>query len=82
MAFTDDDIRKMIVSKRICPGVYRVTDGSNTVCVERLDFGYGDEWVAQAEDIPLVGSDPLPTYRDAKQAAIEILAEWEELRKV
>jgi hypothetical protein len=70
-----------ITTRKYCAGLYIVSDGVNEVEVVSQDFGYGMEWMARALDMSFVYSDPLPTKREAKEAAINILKNWEELRK-
>lgn len=54
-----------IVTKRKCAGEYKVTNGERTVFVSKINFGYGDEWVAAAEWDNTLYTDPLPTKREA-----------------
>jgi hypothetical protein len=58
---------------RIAPGFYDVTYGDRTVEIEnRKDVG---GWVARATWSRNEYSDPLRTYAEAKQWAIETLSE-------
>lgn len=70
-----------ITTRKYCAGLYIVTDGVNEVEVISQDFGYGTEWMARAVNMSDVYSDPVPTKREAKEIAIDILKNWEELRK-
>lgn len=51
-----------ITTNRICSGEYVVTDGKTKVSVSRIDFGYGDEWIAAIGNRSI---DPVPTKREA-----------------
>lgn len=55
-----------ITSTKICAGLYKVTDGKNTVTVHRADEGsWAGLWVASADWDRHRMTDPLDTKRDA-----------------
>ena len=60
----------MTTLTRICPGSYRLTRAGFTVHVERFTFG----WLARADWNRNTVTDPLDTYRQAKEAALAMLA--------
>ena len=64
---------------RHCAGSYTVTDGVNECDIYTADFGYGTEWIASCA---VNNSDPVNTYRDARESAVYMLEHWEELRSI
>lgn len=68
-----------ICSTRHAPGSYTVTDGVHEVEVYRTDYGYGDEWIATCA---VNHSDPVLTYREAKECAVYMLENWKELAAI
>lgn len=61
---------------KVCSGYYTVTYGGRTVEVVKNDEFIGpDKWIARAMWDRYFFTDPLPTYRDAKRSAQEMLTE-------
>ncbi len=60
-------------TKRVCAGRYEVTDGENTVTLDRRDDLNG--WIASANWDRYRYTDPLPTKAAAKFNALHMLRE-------
>lgn len=57
-------------SKKICAGMYEVTDGENTVMITQVYYpNDGKYWVAAAQWDSSRFSDPLYTKHDAMKSA-------------
>jgi len=62
------------VIHRDCPGSYRVTRGRYEVeIVEQPEFAGPDKWIARALWDQYRYSDPVATYRRAKEIAFQML---------
>lgn len=65
-----------IQTTRICPGEYMVKAGNARVFISRNTYWDGELWVASADWDKGIYTDPLPTLRDAKANAIEMIKEF------
>lgn len=66
-------------SKRNFAGDYTVSSPDvpdKTVNVTQVEYHDGKHWIAAAEFISDVYSDPLPTKRDAMRSAAYIIENW------
>lgn len=63
--------------KRLAPGYYEMTDGTNTVTIRTMEHmpTSGPRWMAEAGWDSYLYTDPLWTYADAKVAAALMLKE-------
>lgn len=67
------------ISKKICAGSYEVSikGDDRVVLVDKMVFWDGPGWIASAQWIHDVYTDPLQTKREAMKQAKKILEKWE-----
>ena len=57
--------------KRVCSGHYYATDGDLELAIDRRDDLHG--WIVSACWDAYLYTDPIPTYREAKRTAQDII---------
>jgi hypothetical protein len=62
-----------MITTRIAPGMYKISDGTNEVEVFRNDFWDGPAWIALACWDKHTVTDPVPTKRQAVIHAKQML---------
>lgn len=58
---------------KLAPGMYKVTDGTNTVDVLRNEYWDGPAWIAISGWDQYTVTDPVPTKRQAVIHAVQML---------